>query len=743
MNDESKTKRQLIEELRELRCRLPEPEGAVADSRLKASQAGYRDQQMAEIFNAALDSIISIDHEGKIIEFNPAAERLFGYARRDALGQEMTDLIFPSYMREKHREGLTRYLATGESIILGRRVEVTAQHANGVDFTCELSVVKNRDGAHPIFTGFIRDISKRKQAEERLIASEAKYRYLVDISPEPIGIHNEGRWVYVNPASVDLFGASGPEEILGKPILNFVHPDYRGIVKERVRNELEEGEPAPLVEEKLIRLDGTEIWAEVTAIPITYEEKPASMVLARDITKRKLAEEEVRKKEAQYKSLSSMLRLMCDNMPDMIWAKDINNRYLFANKAMCNNLLHARDTDEPVGKTDMFFAERERREHPDDPAWHTFGELCRDSDTITLQEGRMEQFDEFGNVNGKFLFLDVYKAPIFDDKGDIIGVVGSGRDVTAIKNAEKQLRNLSQATEQSPVAVMITDTKGVIEYVNKKFCTLTGYAPEEIIGENPKALKSGNHSPEFYKFLWKTITSGGEWRGEFSNRKRNGEHYWELASIAPITDEKGNITNYIALKEDITKLKQAEEDKEILQAQLLQSQKLEAIGTLAGGVAHDFNNILTAILGNAELALQKVDEGDSLIRNLINVKEAANRASDLTRQLLLYSRKQSLKFTIFNINHTIDRLFNMVHRLIGENITIATNLAPDLWSTRADEGNIEQVIMNLAVNARDAMPEGGVLTITTENSTIDDEYCKNTTHATPGNFIHMTVVDEL
>lgn len=195
------------------------------------------------------------------------------------------------------------------------------------------------------------------------------------------------------------------------------------------------------------------------------------------------------------------------------------------------------------------------------------------------------------------------------------------------------------------------------------------------------------------------------------------------------------------LQRKIEDHRRAEEEKEKIQAQLLQAQKMEAIGTLAGGVAHDFNNLLTTIQGYIDLTMMEVDEMDPLYGDLKQIRLAAMRAADLTRQLLLFSRKQPMEFTPLNINSTVDDLLKMLDRLIGEDITINIDLEPDSWTVRADAGNIEQVIMNLAVNARDAMPEGGKLTIKTENVTLNEEHSKVIPEARPGKFVCLSVED--
>jgi len=195
------------------------------------------------------------------------------------------------------------------------------------------------------------------------------------------------------------------------------------------------------------------------------------------------------------------------------------------------------------------------------------------------------------------------------------------------------------------------------------------------------------------------------------------------------------------LEREITQRKKAEEEKKKLQTQLLQAGKLEAIGTLAGGVAHDFNNLLTAILGYTDLCMMRVDEADPLYRDLKQIRIASSRAADLTRQLLAFSRKQPITLSPVNLTETVENLSKMLQRLIGEDIVIETNLTPDLWTIEADETQIEQVIMNLAVNAKDAMLKGGRLTIKTENILVDEAYLNTHHEARPGRFVCLSLRD--
>ncbi len=309
------------------------------------------------------------------------------------------------------------------------------------------------------------------------------------------------------------------------------------------------------------------------------------------------------------------------------------------------------------------------------------------------------------------------------------------------QRAEGALRKLSRAVEQSASTIIITDTQGYIEYANPRFTETTGYSLAEVLGQHTRILKSGHTSPEEYRRLWETITAGKEWRGEFHNKKKNGELYWESASISPIKNAEGVITHFLAVKEDITERKQAEETRAKLEEQLRQAQKMESIGRLAGGVAHDFNNLLTVIQGHISLLQDELPGEDPRLEQLDLIRQASERAAVLTRQLLAFSRQQILAPTRLDLNDLVANLHKMLGRLIGEDITLTTVLQPGLWPVTADPGQLEQVIMNLVINARDAMPTGGKLTIETRNVDLDGSYAQIHLDAPTGPCVMLAVTD--
>jgi PAS domain S-box-containing protein len=304
------------------------------------------------------------------------------------------------------------------------------------------------------------------------------------------------------------------------------------------------------------------------------------------------------------------------------------------------------------------------------------------------------------------------------------------------RSVEQWLRKLSRAVEQSPDTVLITDRSGEIEYVNPAFEKLTGYTKEEACGKTPRILKSGEQGPEVYQELWKTILAGNVFRSILVNRKRNGELYYVEESICPVRDTDGQITHFIANGRDLT-------ERLRLEAQLLQAQKMDAIGRLAGGVAHDFNNLLTIITSYSELALDDVPADSSPAAKIQEVLLAAKRAAELTRQLLAFSRKQPQALRIVDLNPVIAGIAKTLPRLIGEDIEFTFTPGQGLGSVRIDPVQMEQVLMNLAANARDAMPQGGHLRIQTSTVHLDQDYIQRKPAVIPaGTYSVITVSDD-
>ncbi|MBV5347476.1 PAS domain S-box protein, partial [bacterium] len=237
------------------------------------------------------------------------------------------------------------------------------------------------------------------------------------------------------------------------------------------------------------------------------------------------------------------------------------------------------------------------------------------------------------------------------------------RDITERKRAEAQIKKLTSAVEQSPASIVITDLTGAIEYVNPKFTQVSGYTLAEVRGHNPCVLQGDSTSDDEYRRLWELITQGREWRGEFHNRKKNGGFFWESASISPIVDAHGHTTHYLAVKEDIT-------DRKTLEEQFRQAQKLEGVGQLAGGVAHDFNNILAVMMIRLGFLQKNKSLDQESLETVLDLMMDAKRSASMTKQLLLFSRRSVMEVEVLDLNELVSNMLKMVRRLIGEHVTV-------------------------------------------------------------------------
>jgi len=435
-----------------------------------------------------------------------------------------------------------------------------------------------------------------------------------------------------------------------------------------------------------------------------------------DITEHKNAELALRMSEALYHSL-------VEQMPVGVFRKDAEGRYVFANShffRITNN-----QPDKVLGKL------------PDE-ARQTGATLVADAiqhHRLIMQTGKTIEVDEIQRgADGESRKIHAIKTPVFDLNGKISGTQGILFDITQLKQAEEAYMRLATAVEQAVEDIIITDAAGKILYVNPAFEKVSGYTQSEVIGRNPRLLKSGKHDAAFYKGMWEVLARGEVWSGHFINKKKDGTLFEEEATISPIRDNTGNINNYVGVRRDVTR-------EVALEAQLRQAQKMEAIGQLAGGVAHDFNNLLTAIHGNAAQLLEDELAPGERLEFSQQILEAAERAATLTRQLLMFSRKQDMQPANLDLNEVVAQTTKMLQRILGEDISLAAEYIPDLPLIRADVGMMEQILLNLAVNSRDAMPEGGKLVIATGTEILDEKQVARIPGATPGQYVHLTITD--
>jgi two-component system cell cycle sensor histidine kinase/response regulator CckA len=336
-------------------------------------------------------------------------------------------------------------------------------------------------------------------------------------------------------------------------------------------------------------------------------------------------------------------------------------------------------------------------------------------------------------VDGQEIWIDLSVRVIEEPSGEQV-MQGVARDITDEVAVQQRLLLLASALEAAADAIVVTDPQGVIEWVNTSFTTMTGYGLDEARGQSTHLLTSDTLPPEFYRDMWQTVLAGRVWRGEMENRRKDGRVYAEQMSITPVRGHDGAMAHLVAVKRDVS-------EQRTLEAQFRQAQKMEAIGQLAGGIAHDFNNLMTAILGYCEILLEQLSADDPNRADVLEMRSAGQRASALTRQLLAFSRKQILQPSTFDVRDVVASLENMLRRLIREDIAFTIEQPAVPLFIRADVGQVEQVLINLAINASDAMPAGGTLTVSTRTVELTEDFVRAHPGAATGRCVAVDVRD--
>lgn len=360
-------------------------------------------------------------------------------------------------------------------------------------------------------------------------------------------------------------------------------------------------------------------------------------------------------------------------------------------------------------------------------------EQARRLNELLVDTGRADGFEaELRTGGGRAIRVKIWARRI--GEGETARIEGVIIDMTEALRAEEERRRLAAAIEQAAETVVITDLEGGILYVNPAFERTTGFSRTEVLGNNPRLLKSGEQDEAFYRRLWRTISEGHTWTGRLVNRRKDGMLYTEDACISPVRDESGAVANYVAVKRDVS--------REIaLEQQLQQAQKMEAVGQLTGGVAHDFNNLLQVINGHAELALSGLAEDAPPRQHLEEIASAGGRAARLVGQLLAFSRRQIMRLETLEPNAVIHELMRMLRRVISESIHLVFQPGQGVCPIQADRGMLEQILLNLCVNARDAMPEGGSLVIATRDMVLDHVNTVEYPDVAHGRYLLLTVSD--
>jgi two-component system, cell cycle sensor histidine kinase and response regulator CckA len=674
------------------------------------------------------------DDTGHIVDFlleyaNQAFGRLADRAHDELVGRRMLEL-FPAWA-----DGLfdicvqaveTGQPQIGESLPKQRGLEWA--NANGRTPSVEISISKLGDGC----AISLRDVTARQRVEDELFRSQAMLRSVLDTFPQRVFWKDlNSIFVGCNAAFARHIGLADPSEIVGIDDFRIHAPDdaerYRADDREITRSGIGRIE----YEEPMTRTDGTDGWARTSKVPIRDKDGEVIGLLGayQDITDQKRAQEALRESE---RFLDSVI----ENIPVMVFVKDaVTFRFVRLNKAGERILGYPRERLINQDSSDLVPPEEEAHFHASDRLVATTGQAVEiPEETIT-------------NPEMGLIVMHTIKVPLFGDGGQVRYVLGISEDITARKAAEQgrreseeRYRHIIDAITNYIVSVRIAHGAPVSVNHGPGSVAITGYTPEEL-NADPDLWDSLvlPEDRELVEESTRRILTGVRIAPiEYRLRRKDGVVRWVRETLVLRFDSDGAPTAYDGLIEDIT-------EPRILQNQLLQAQKMEGIGRLAGGVAHDFNNLLTAILGYVEMChtdLPPELPPDHPARlDLQEVAAAGERAASLTRQLLTFASRQIVAPERLDINSLVGDLLKMLQRLLGDDIEIETSLASDLRTVVADPGQIQQLLVNLTVNARDAMPHGGRLMIEAANEMVDPETAKAHPGAVPGPHVLLAVTD--
>ncbi|MBM4370816.1 MAG: PAS domain S-box protein [Deltaproteobacteria bacterium] len=562
-----------------------------------------------------------------------------------------------------------------------------------------------------------------RSAEDALRESESRCRFLVDAAPVGIIVHAEGRIVFANEGAAALAGLPSATSLVGREVLDFIHPEDRAVTGERLGNAYAGTPRARTFEVRVLRGDGTILCAAARASSVEWKGGPASQVVLLDITARKDAERRVREQEA-------LLRAVTEPALDAIFAKGLDRRYTFCNPGA--ERIIGLPADRILGSTslELFGAENEA--------------VIRELDEANLR-GEVVDAVRTLRVPGGDRQLHVIQVPVRGPGGEVTGISGIVRDVTEERRQDRLMRETGEryrfATRAGRVGVWVLYPEELRLLSDGTLQELLGYpapGPEVAALDGWERTIPRKHRARVLAMV-RDLVEGRtrELALEYQTRRSDGTLVWVISKGRAEEGPDGQPVRPLRVfgtTMDISELYD-------LQEQLRQAQKMEAIGCLAGGIAHDFNNLLTAILGNASLALGAARGQEGIRHHLEGVLYASQRAADLTQQLLAFSRRQMLEPRLIDLNERVERFHEMMERLVGETIQVKLRLAPGISAVRADPGQIEQILANLVVNARDAMPAGGTLTIKTTEVRISRREAQRYPGCKPGRYVLLSVRD--
>lgn len=689
-------------------------------------------EQKDVIFRSLIESITDIitviSPEGFVLYESPSVEQILGRKPVDSLGVNAFDFIHPD-----DRQRVVGYVSNASREEAEKGVEYRIRHSDG-SWRVFHSVGRFNKSIFKKWTILItsRDVTARNLLTERHQVALEKARMA---------------WWEWNPTKdetvvsdnfSDIYGLSNVKK--AEEVFALIHPDDAKKQRKLVKGIAKSG-GSYHSEFRIVRQnDEKTIWLEETATAVlNAKDKVDRLVgIAVDVSERKKAEKDLRESEEKFKALFKGIPI-----PVYIWEK-INGKDDFV-------LINSNDAGDrqTTSFSSRYFGMRASELLDDEPEMFNGLVHCLKKRQVIHTETEYHHQE-----TGVLKILDLYFVCISPSL-----VMTVSRDITQEKFAEDeraklvaqiefQNRRLSDIIASIPGAVWESRVDGdatsqqnnfVSDYIEK----ITGYASKEWLSEPSYWLKI-IHPDDKEETIRKTddfLQDSGEGFLEYRFIKKDGEIVWTETQMKAVKNEDGKVVSLTGITIDVSERKRAEEALVRSEEQLRQSQRLESVGRLAGGIAHDFNNMLTAINGYSELLLRDLKEENSVRQKVLEIKKAGERSASLTQQLLAFSRRQVLKPQMLDINNVITDMSGLLRRLIGEHIYLNINVSEEECRVEADPGQLSQVIMNLAVNARDAMPKGGDLIIKTENVYLDEEYAAQHVPTVPGDYVLLSVSD--
>ena len=712
--DEHQSKSELLQELESLRQK---------NARLEAEITAKQ-----HLYQQGPAGLCYFDKDLRYIHINDWLAEINGVPASEHLGRTIAEILPDAAAVELERQ-LRFVIESGEPIIKGSVYTETAAHP-GVKRTYEHNYIPHRssDGTIAGVSCVIEDVTDRIEADQTLERSEELYRTLLDTAPQIIWQGEvDGAVSYLNKAWEEMTGIA-VKDALGWGWTDVVHPDDVPGLLAKWEEAYKHGEPYS-GECRFRAKDGSYRTIDFVGAPVRDQsgEVIRWVGIDTDITGRKQAEVDLdvanRRLEAVARTgklattsvhLPEVLDAILGGTMDAV-AADAGVIFL---RDPTTGLLTVAATKGVDEESRTIMAQKVAAGSNDGLVGH----IVATGQSLYIAENAAQDPRSIGQEMNSFIGVPIHA------EDELLGVLTLSsrrgkhldqrdRDLvtTAVSQVNLAIRNarffgeharLRAAIEQASEVITITDIQGVMQYVNPAFEWVTGYSREEAIGEKPSILKSGRHGPEHYRDLWETITNGDVWVGRFVNRRRDGTLWEAESTITPVRNSRGEIDGFVEVKRDIS-------EQVSLRTQLRQAQTMEALGRLAGGVAHDFNNLLTVIEGCSDLLMGETAGYGSMHDGLGAIRRAAERAADLTRRLLLFSRDQPADPVTLSIDDAVRGVEPMLRRLIRADVELHLMLDSAPWTVEIDPAQLEQVIISLVVNACDAMPSGGQLMIET------------------------------